>query len=167
MNQIPMSHMILESFPPINLSLNQGPLVRMVPVWIRCSMACNVLKTNFSIFFTYFSILKIFSRPAFLLIAARCHDPLMSAKSDIPVMEFKISPPPPPGILWDVASYGSRWVHSNDVTITPPNSSPFHAKTTIQTAKEDAPIIVPPSGNGSDFLVGVDYGWLGRCIFQN
>ena len=72
---------------------------------------------------------------------------------------------PPPGSLWAIDSNGSRWVQSDWIITTTLDSSPSHARTTLQTAKVDIPITLYLSGNCSSCLVGLDDGWLGS-VFQ-
>ena len=68
--------------------------------------------------------------------------------------------------LWEVSFNGFRWVFTNAVIITPPDSSPLHYRMTIQTSKGDVPITVSPSGNGRGCLIVLYDGWVTGCIVQ-
>ena len=73
---------------------------------------------------------------------------------------------PPSGSLWDIASNGSRLFHPDRIITTPPNSSPLHAGTTLQTPEGDIMFTLSPSGNGSGHLFGLEDGWLSCCVVQ-
>ena len=59
------------------------------------------------------------------------------------------------GTLWDIASNGSRLVHTNGVIATPPDSSTFCVRTTLQPSKRDVLIVFSSSVNVSGLLFGV------------
>ena len=70
------------------------------------------------------------------------------------------------GILWDVASDGSRRVHLDGVITNIPNYSPLNVRTTLQTTKGDLLITFSTSSSGSGCLVVVYGGWLSRRVIQ-
>ena len=68
-------------------------------------------------------------------------------------VEYFEAPLTVPGNVWDYASDGSWWVHSDSVIAIPPKSNYLHLSTTIQTADGYVPITVSLSINGSSCLV--------------
>ena len=54
----------------------------------------------------------------------------------------KYSKAPLSGSLWAISSNGSKWVHTDGITTTSPNSSPSHIMTTLYTSKGEIPVIL-------------------------
>ena len=79
---------------------------------------------------------------------------------------FKYVESPLTGSMWAVSTNGSRWFRPYGIITTPPNSSPFHAKTSLYTEEGDIMITFFPSVNGGGHFVGVDGGWLSCRIVQ-
>ena len=68
--------------------------------------------------------------------------------------------------LWEFAFDVYRWIHTDAIINTPPNSSYLNFSMTLQTDKGDVIITIYLYGNVSGCLVGVDYGWVTRHIYQ-
>ena len=68
--------------------------------------------------------------------------------------------------LWVIASNGYRWVHTDGIITTHPDSSPSHIMTTLYTAKVYLPVIFSLSRNCNGCFLGVDDRWISWYVFQ-
>ena len=134
-----------------------------------------ILRLSFRILRPSFSTSKIFLCPSYLkmLSCPRCSlitspfhgDVIILVKSDAPLMESKMAKLPglvTCGKLTQKVTSGSSWCrheHSLQFQL-------FFFRKTLLTSNGDVLITVSSSGNGSAWLVGVDEGWVTRCIVQ-